>query len=79
MPIPIPTMHQFRTAATGDGILHLIFDAPGRSMNVFSNAAIKELEAFATARERRARRGRMLRKGIGILRRRRFERIGRGL
>jgi 3-hydroxyacyl-CoA dehydrogenase/enoyl-CoA hydratase/3-hydroxybutyryl-CoA epimerase len=40
-------MHQFRTAATDDGILHLIFDAPGRSMNVFSKAAIKEIEAFA--------------------------------
>ena len=47
MPIPIPTMYQFRAETTEDGILHLIFDAPGRSMNVFSNAAIKEIEAFA--------------------------------
>ena len=47
MPTSLPTMHQFRTETTQDGILHLIFDAPGRSMNVFSNAAMKEVEAFA--------------------------------
>ena len=47
MPAPPPTMHQFRTETTNDGILHLVFDAPGRSMNVFSNAAINEIEMFA--------------------------------
>ena len=47
MPAPPPIMYQFRKETTHDGILHLIFDAPGRSMNVFSNAAIKEIEAFA--------------------------------
>ncbi len=43
----LPEMHEFRTELTEDGILHLIFDAPGRSMNVFSNRAIREAEAFA--------------------------------
>ena len=47
MAASIPAMQQFRTETTADGILHLIFDAPGRSMNVFSNAAIHEIEAFA--------------------------------
>src|SRR5262245_30606423 len=47
MAAPIPAMRQFRTEMTADGILHLIFDTPGRSMNVFSNAAIHEIEAFA--------------------------------
>ena len=44
----LPTMNNFRTRMTDDGILHLIFDMPGRSMNVFSNEAIHEIEAFAT-------------------------------
>ncbi|MGV0819079.1 enoyl-CoA hydratase-related protein [Martelella sp. AMO21009] len=43
----LPKMTNFRTGRTEDGILHLIFDMPGRSMNVFSNAAIHEAEAFA--------------------------------
>ncbi|WP_417725658.1 enoyl-CoA hydratase-related protein [Salipiger sp.] len=43
----LPKMNNFRTERTGDGILHLIFDMPGRSMNVFSNEAIHEAEAFA--------------------------------
>ena len=47
MAASIPAMQQFRTETTEDGILHLIFDMPGRSMNVFSNAAIHEIEAFA--------------------------------
>ncbi len=43
----VPIMREFRTKETEDGVLHLIFDMPGRSMNVFSNAAIQEIEAFA--------------------------------
>ncbi|MFV0384798.1 enoyl-CoA hydratase-related protein [Paracoccus sp. (in: a-proteobacteria)] len=43
----MPKMINFRTELTDDGILHLIFDMPGRSMNVFSNQAIHEAEAFA--------------------------------
>src|SRR6266700_7073927 len=40
-------LKQFRIEMSGTGVLHLIFDMPGRSMNVFSNAAIEELGLFA--------------------------------
>lgn len=43
----LPEMANFRTEATEDGFLHLVFDMPGRSMNVFTNQAIHEIEAFA--------------------------------
>jgi 3-hydroxyacyl-CoA dehydrogenase/enoyl-CoA hydratase/3-hydroxybutyryl-CoA epimerase len=43
----LPKMANFRTTMTDDGILHLVFDMPDRSMNVFSNQAIHEIEAFA--------------------------------
>ncbi|MGO4843387.1 hypothetical protein AB4144_65040, partial [Rhizobiaceae sp. 2RAB30] len=43
----LPEMTNFRTSLTDDGILHLVFDMPDRSMNVFSNRAIHEIEAFA--------------------------------
>jgi len=43
----LPEMTNFRTRRTQDGILHLIFDMPDRSMNVFTNKAIHEIEAFA--------------------------------
>lgn len=43
----LPAMANFRTSRTDDGILHLVFDMPGRTMNVFSNQAIHEIEAFA--------------------------------
>lgn len=42
-----PDLKEFRLEMTEDGIVHMIFDAPGRSMNVFSNRAIHEAEAFA--------------------------------
>ena len=42
-----PELKQFRIEQNGNGVLHLIFDMPGRSMNVFSNAAIEELGRFA--------------------------------
>jgi 3-hydroxyacyl-CoA dehydrogenase / enoyl-CoA hydratase / 3-hydroxybutyryl-CoA epimerase len=43
----LPTLTQFRLEFPGNGLVHLVFDCPGRSMNVFSNAAIHELGAFA--------------------------------
>lgn len=43
----MPPMREFRTEMTGDGILHLIFDMPGKGMNVFTNAAIHEVLAFS--------------------------------
>jgi len=42
-----PELKQFRVERGGNGVLHLVFDMPGRSMNVFSNAAIQELGLFA--------------------------------
>jgi 3-hydroxyacyl-CoA dehydrogenase / enoyl-CoA hydratase / 3-hydroxybutyryl-CoA epimerase len=42
-----PELKQFRIERPGNGVLHLLFDMPGRSMNVFSNAAIQELGIFA--------------------------------
>lgn len=47
MTLPRPKLEQFRIEDSQSGIIHFIFDAPGRSMNVFSNAAIHELAAFA--------------------------------
>lgn len=42
-----PELKQFRIEQPGNGVLHLVFDMPGRSMNVFSNAAIEEVGKFA--------------------------------
>jgi 3-hydroxyacyl-CoA dehydrogenase/enoyl-CoA hydratase/3-hydroxybutyryl-CoA epimerase len=42
-----PELKQFRIEQPENGVLHLVFDMPGRSMNVFSNAAIEELGRFA--------------------------------
>jgi 3-hydroxyacyl-CoA dehydrogenase/enoyl-CoA hydratase/3-hydroxybutyryl-CoA epimerase len=41
-------LEQFRVEPGEGGVIHLVFDAPGRSMNVFSNAAIAELGRFTT-------------------------------
>lgn len=43
----LPNLEQFRVEPADDGVVHLVFDAPGRTMNVFSNAAIHELGRFA--------------------------------
>src|SRR5207245_11440409 len=43
-----PELKQFRIEWSGNVVLHLVFDMPGRSMNVFSNAAIEELGMFAS-------------------------------
>jgi 3-hydroxyacyl-CoA dehydrogenase / enoyl-CoA hydratase / 3-hydroxybutyryl-CoA epimerase len=42
-----PHLEQFRLELQDNGLVHLVFDVPGRSMNVFTNAAIHELGAFA--------------------------------
>jgi len=42
-----PELKQFRCELSPNGVLHLVFDMPGRTMNVFSNAAIEELGRFA--------------------------------
>jgi 3-hydroxyacyl-CoA dehydrogenase / enoyl-CoA hydratase / 3-hydroxybutyryl-CoA epimerase len=43
----ITVLTQFRVESQANGLVHLIFDCPGRTMNVFSNAAIHELATFA--------------------------------
>jgi 3-hydroxyacyl-CoA dehydrogenase / enoyl-CoA hydratase / 3-hydroxybutyryl-CoA epimerase len=43
----LPELSQFRIEAQANGLVHLVFDCPGRSMNVFSNQAIHELGAIA--------------------------------
>jgi 3-hydroxyacyl-CoA dehydrogenase/enoyl-CoA hydratase/3-hydroxybutyryl-CoA epimerase len=40
-------LKEFRAERTQNGVLHLVFDMPGRPMNVFSNAAIAELVIFS--------------------------------
>jgi 3-hydroxyacyl-CoA dehydrogenase / enoyl-CoA hydratase / 3-hydroxybutyryl-CoA epimerase len=40
-------LQQFRIERSENNVLHLVFDMPGRAMNVFSNAAIAELSAFS--------------------------------
>ena len=45
--VDMPRLEHFRIELRDNGLAHFVFDAPGRSMNVFSNAAIHELAAFA--------------------------------
>lgn len=40
-------LRQFRAERSENNVLHLVFDMPGRPMNVFSNAAIAELGTFS--------------------------------
>lgn len=47
MTLPPPQLSQFRLELKDNGLVHFVFDAPGRTMNVFSEAAIVELSAFA--------------------------------
>lgn len=42
-----PDLVQFSIEPARDGLIHLVFDMPDRSMNVFSNAAIHELGRFS--------------------------------
>jgi 3-hydroxyacyl-CoA dehydrogenase/enoyl-CoA hydratase/3-hydroxybutyryl-CoA epimerase len=46
MPV-LEKLQQFQAKRTENNVLHLIFDMPGRPMNVFSNAAIAELSVFS--------------------------------
>ena len=48
MSLAIPSLEQFRLEQKGNGIAHLVFDCPNRTMNVFSNAAIHELGEVAS-------------------------------
>lgn len=44
-----PNLKQFRVEVSANNVVHLIFDMPNRSMNVFSNTAIHDLKVFAAA------------------------------
>jgi 3-hydroxyacyl-CoA dehydrogenase/enoyl-CoA hydratase/3-hydroxybutyryl-CoA epimerase len=43
----LPDLTQFQVECGAERVAHLVFDAPGRSMNVFSEAAIEDLGRFA--------------------------------
>lgn len=58
-----PSLREFRIEESRDGIIHLVFDMPGRTMNVFSNAAIHEIGRFADWLRGSAVRGVVLRSG----------------
>lgn len=59
----IPLLTQFRLESQDNGLVHLVFDCPDRSMNVFSNKAIHELGAFAEWLHRSDVRGVVVRSG----------------
>lgn len=59
----MPPMKEFRTELTDDGLLHLIFDMPRKAMNVFTNAAIHEILAFADWLPQSGLRGVLVRSG----------------
>lgn len=42
-----PMLSQSRLDLPGNGLVHLVFDCPGRTMNVFSDAAIDDIGTFA--------------------------------
>lgn len=58
-----PNLKQFRVEMGANNIVHLIFDMPHRSINVFSNAAIHDLKIFAAAVKNSAARGVVVRSG----------------
>src|SRR5258708_4461492 len=59
----VPHLREFRVEISGDGLAHLIFDAPNRSMNIFSNAAIYELAEFCSWLAASSVRGVLIRSG----------------
>ena len=69
---PAAELSEFRLERKDNGLVHVVFDAPGRTMNVFSEAAIVEigLHRAMARRGRRARRGDPLGQGERVLRRR---------
>lgn len=63
MTLAIPSLTQFRVEPQANGLVHLVFDCPDRSMNVFSNKAIHELATFAEWLHRSTVRGVVVRSG----------------
>jgi 3-hydroxyacyl-CoA dehydrogenase/enoyl-CoA hydratase/3-hydroxybutyryl-CoA epimerase len=58
-----PTLTQFLIELHGNGLVHLVFDCPDRSMNVFSNKAIHELGEFSEWLQRANVKGVLIRSG----------------
>jgi 3-hydroxyacyl-CoA dehydrogenase/enoyl-CoA hydratase/3-hydroxybutyryl-CoA epimerase len=61
----LPKLIQFRLEPAASGVVHLVFDCPGRTMNVFSEAAIVELGAVAEWLAAVEVRGLVIRSGKG--------------
>jgi 3-hydroxyacyl-CoA dehydrogenase/enoyl-CoA hydratase/3-hydroxybutyryl-CoA epimerase len=59
----LPELSEFRLELPGNGLVHIVFDAPGRSMNVFSEAAIVEIDRIAVWLEEADVRGAVIRSG----------------
>lgn len=59
----LPQLTQFRLEPQDNGLVHLVFDCPDRSMNVFSNKAIHELGAIAEWLHASSVRGLLVRSG----------------
>jgi 3-hydroxyacyl-CoA dehydrogenase / enoyl-CoA hydratase / 3-hydroxybutyryl-CoA epimerase len=63
MTIPAPQLSEFRLERKDNGLVHVVFDAPGRAMNVFSEAAIVEIGRIARWLEEADVRGAVIRSG----------------
>jgi len=63
MTISLPPLSEFRIEFPGNGLAHIVFDAPGRSMNVFSEAAIQDIGRIARWLDEADVRGALIRSG----------------
>ena len=63
MTAPPSDLKEFRIEFPGNGLAHIVFDAPGRAMNVFSEAAIVEIGGIARWLEDADIRGVLIRSG----------------
>ena len=63
MNAPPADLKEFRVEFPGNGLAHIVFDAPGRTMNVFSEAAIVEIGLIARWLEEADVRGALIRSG----------------
>ncbi len=63
MKTPPPPLSEFHVEFPGNGLAHIVFDAPGRSMNVFSEAAILDIGRVAGWLEQADVKGALIRSG----------------
>jgi 3-hydroxyacyl-CoA dehydrogenase / enoyl-CoA hydratase / 3-hydroxybutyryl-CoA epimerase len=59
----LPQFSEFRLERKDTGLVHIVFDAPGRTMNVFSDTAIVEIGLIARWLEEADVRGAVIRSG----------------